>query len=392
MVADKPLISRESPALRRHILAVTENWVYPQVVGVPSVNSAVFCRATANLAAFPPGSAKLLASPPPRHQLLGVPWFLNALAGRAGWRDAGAELWARCWRPDLLHAHFGTRAWESLRLRRRLDVPMVTSFYGFDAWMMPVQHPVWLDHYRELFAEGSVFLVEGAAMRQRLIALGCPPEKIRIHRIGVDLTTLPYSGRDFSTGLRILMMGRFVEKKGLVDGLRACAFARARNVDLDVTVIGDAAPQSETGQRIKAELHELARQPGLAGRVTFAGLIPLDQARAALKTHNVLLCPSRHAADGDAEGGFPVVITEAMASGLFCIGTRHCDIPEIIRDHQTGRLCDEADTTAMGEILRSSPEDPATLVQLTKAGRRHVEAEFSLQLQMERLRAIYAQI
>ena len=57
-----------------------------------------------------------------------------------------------------------------------------------------------------------------------------------------------------------------------------------------------------------------------------------------ISRHNVLICPSKHAPDGDAEGGLPFVITEAMALGLLCIGSRHCDIPEAVIDQVTGYL------------------------------------------------------
>src|SRR5262249_31069615 len=148
--------------------------------------------------------------------------------------------------------------------------------------------------------------------------------------------SLEFRAPFFSHGLKVAMVGRYTEKKGLPDGLRACALARRQGVEVDITVIGDAHASDADGQRIKAELHAIAKNSELKGCVRFAGFLALDKMRAALREHNVFLCPSKRAADGDAEGGSPVVLTEAMALGLLCIGTRHCDIPELIRDGDTG--------------------------------------------------------
>jgi colanic acid/amylovoran biosynthesis glycosyltransferase len=300
-----------------------------------------------------------------------------------------AALKLRAWSPQIVHAHFGTRGWESMTMKRWLKVPLVTSFYGYDAWLLPKSQPVWRERYHELFAEGDVFLVEGPAMATRLVELGCPKEKISIQRIGVNLDSLPFEAKQFSGDLKIVMVGRFVEKKGFIDGLRACAVARSRGVGLSVTIVGDSYADDPVGKQIKRELEEIANRPELAGAVHFAGFLPLDQTRNVLRTHNVLVCPSRHAANGDAEGGSPVALTEAMALGLLCIGTRHCDIPEIILDNQTGYLCEEGNFTAIADILTALGKDSNRLALLTRAGRKHVEEKFSLLIQLNGLHAVY---
>src|SRR5207249_4497939 len=107
------------------------------------------------------------------------------------------------------------------------------------------------------------------------------------------------------------MMARFTEKKGLVDGLRACAEARRRGADFTVTIVGDAISGDEAGARIKAELHQIASVPELKDRMQFAGFVPAAKSRELMRQHDIYLCPSKHARDGDAEGGSPVSLTEA---------------------------------------------------------------------------------
>lgn len=373
-------------------LHLTTNWIYPQIVAVPETETRVLCRRTDHPEAFPLPRSHLRVCPPPSRVAFGVPRFIDRVARRLGRADIIAEWRLRRWRPHLVHAHFGTHGWEMLPLCRRLRLPLATAFYGYDAWMMPVIDPGWHERYRELFSLGAIFLVEGGAMRRRLAALGCPDHKIRVHRIGVNLDALPFAHRSFRAPLNVVMIGRFVEKKGLVDGLTACALAGAAGARLRVTIIGDALSGDARGGAIKKELTALSRTPALDGRVRFTGFLTPEQTKAEMASQDIFLCPSRHSSDGDAEGGSPVVLTEAMAMGLCCIGTEHCDIPELIRDGATGRLCPERNVAALGDALRAAAAEPAALADITVAARTFVEQEFSLDRQLQRLGAIYRDV
>lgn len=367
-------------------LKLTENWIYPQVISIPDTFGRVLCERINDPHKFPLKRSALIVDPPSWNSGFGIPRSLNAAAGRLGWKSSVATLKIAAWRPDVVHAHFGTCGWRSLNLSRRLRLPLVTSFYGYDAWQLPQNKPFWLPRYEELFACGESFLVEGPAMRKRLIELGCPEHKILVHRIGVDLAQLQYQPRDFSQGLKVIMVGRFVEKKGLVDGLKACALAKSRGVNLSVTIVGDATDRA--GREIKESLQTVANGPELSEAVKFAGFIPVEEIHPLIQRHNVFISPSQHASNGDAEGGSPVVLTEAMALGLLCIGTRHCDIPEVV-DERTGYLCDESDVQGISQILWEVARVPKRLEELTRAGRTHVEKHFSQATQLKRARLNY---
>jgi colanic acid/amylovoran biosynthesis glycosyltransferase len=187
------------------------------------------------------------------------------------------------------------------------------------------------------------------------------------------------------------MVGRFVEKKGFADGLNACLAARSSGVDLKVTVIGDHGLNDKAGCQIKDSLLTLASEPGLSGRVAFTGFLPIAKTREMIRQHQILLCPSKHAANGDAEGGYPVVLAEAMAQGLVCIGTNHCDIPEVIIQGQTGYLCGEGDISGMADVL-CAVSQRRNAMSLAMQGRKHIETYFSLSTQLQDLRRIYGSL
>jgi colanic acid/amylovoran biosynthesis glycosyltransferase len=303
----------------------------------------------------------------------------------------------------LLHAHFGTQGVHLLRLRRRLGVPLITTFYGYDAGSIP-SLPGWRGWYRRLFAEGDRFLVEGSAFRQRLLELGCPPEKATVQHLGVDLTAIPFQPRQPPAPgepVRVLMAASFREKKGHEFALRAVSLALQRSgvrrqasgkslsdshltLDcsrLELVLIGDG----ELRPRIEALIKEL----GLVDSVVLLGSRPhAEFLQEALRCH-LFLAPSVTAADGDTEGGAPVGVIEASATGMQVVASRHADIPEVVRHGESGWLAPERDVEALAKHLIGLIEHPERWPEMGERGRKHIEAEYNLRTQAWRLDDIY---
>jgi colanic acid/amylovoran biosynthesis glycosyltransferase len=166
--------------------------------------------------------------------------------------------------------------------------------------------------------------------------------------------------------------------------------ARAQGAKLKVTIVGDAIPGDVAGQRIKTELLALANDPLFAGAVTFTGFVTPAELNRLFSVCNVFLSPSRHADNGDAEGGSPVALTQAMAAGLLCIGTRHCDIPEVVVNGKTGFLTDERDVAGLAEILLGAAGKLRDYGTMTAEGRKHVEQTFDIRGQQARLADLYS--
>ena len=371
-------------------LPISENWIYPQIVGVSGIEPAVLCDGVSNTELFPLHSAPVFLDPPPWKRAAGLPRLINSIGFRLGREQLIASREIARWQPRLVHAHFGSTGWSTRSLARRVGAPLITSFYGMDAWLLPEQNAFWRTRFVELFRDGDLFLVEGPAMRERLVVLGCPRAKIRIARLGVAVDELSFRERTFAAPLHVIMVARFVAKKGMPDGLRACVAARQAGVDLRVTIIGAASDPA--GEIIGNELRQIAGSRELAGRVEFTGFQTPTRTRELMDGADVFLCPSQHSPDGDAEGGSPLSLTQAMAMGLLCIGTRHCDIPEVIRDRETGLLCESRDVPALADLITSAAGEPQAVQAMCRNGRAHIEARFSSAAMTAGLAELYAEV
>ena len=282
---------------------------------------------------------------------------------------------------DIVHCHFGLTGRTAAFLREigAIHGRVVVNFHGVDASACLDQDP---NLYRHLFRAGELFLPVSAHLGRRLVHHGCDPDRVRVHHLGVDLTRFPFRQRqpDRTQPLAVLTVARLVDKKGVAYGLRAVAQAVAAGTAIRYVVVGDGP--------LRASLESLARELGIADRVTFCGWKTQDEIVTLMDEMDVLLFPSITGANGDQEGS-PVVLKEAMATGLAVVATRHAGVDEIVEHGVSGLLADERDVGGLAEALCVLARDPAVCARLSAAGRAKMAAEFDVHSLNRRLQQHY---
>ncbi len=274
-------------------------------------------------------------------------------------------------RYDVIHCHFGPYGQWGAALRNMglLSGRLVTTFHGYD--MNRYVRDSGPDVYRRLFADGDLFMPISHFWRERLIELGCDPDRTVVHRMGVDCDSFTFSEREPPRDgrLRVLTVGRLVEKKGVEYAIRAVARIASRHPGVEHTIIGDGP--------LHTPLSALVRELGMEDRVRMVGSKQREEVIAAMERSHVLLAPSVTASDGDQEG-IPVVLMEAMATGLPVLSTRHTGIPELVEDGVTGFLVEERDVEGLAEKLTRVAEDREAYSRVAVAGRQRVQEEFGI--------------
>jgi colanic acid/amylovoran biosynthesis glycosyltransferase len=149
-------------------------------------------------------------------------WFYYGILKRMSGRNLYFERILKKRNARLLHAHFGHNGVQALKVKKKVKIPLVTTFYGADISKKEMIELL-KKQYKKLFARGEMFLVEGEHMKSTLHGLGCPLEKIHIQRIAVPVETIPFKERKpkGKKTIQILFCGRFTEKKGLIYALEA---------------------------------------------------------------------------------------------------------------------------------------------------------------------------
>ncbi len=293
----------------------------------------------------------------------------------------------RAIRPALIHAHFEESGLAALPLARNLDLPLITTFHGYDATATAptsgargMIHQVYAHQRRRLQREGSLFVAVSEFIRQKLIARGYPADRTVTVPIGVDVDLFDEREQQ-PTASRVLFVGRMVEKKGVTYLLRAMAKVARLHPEAHLVLIGNGP--------LMPELIEEAAALDLRN-VTFTGARDPESVRREMGLASMLVAPSVTAASGDSEG-LPMVVCEAQAMGVPVVGTHHAGIPEIIRHGQNGLLVPERSVDQLARSISTLLSRPDLCRQMGLAARAHVCLNFNLRLQNARLEDLYAQ-
>lgn len=290
---------------------------------------------------------------------------------------------------DLLHAHFGVEGLYALPFALRHRLPLVTTFWGFDATMkrsklLSSRKPAWIRYalLRErLRRRGTLFIAVSEFIRSRLIQSGFPADRTIVHHNGVDVTAFAPAEHQAEEPT-ILSVGRLVEKKGMEYLIQAFARIAGEVPEVRLEIAGDGP--------LRPSLERLASDSGVSARVTFRGSLSHREVATSMQKAGVVCQPSVTAADGDAEG-LTTTVLEAAATAKPLIGTRHSGIPEVVVDGTTGFLVAERDAAALADRLLLLLQNAELRRRMGEAGRRRVEEHFDLRKQAKRLEEIYGE-
>ena len=365
----------------------TGSWIYSQLCNVKKFDSLVIATRKQNLDVFPWHDAYFLSD---RSAI--TRFFQRAYAKRTDFYYPYFYRILKNRKPALLQSHFGNRGYYDLKLKEKLGIPQVTTFYGHDASMMP-QDQKWRSRYKELFARCECFLAEGGHMKKTLVELGCTESKVLVQRLGVDLEMIPFIPRTLESDrkIRILMASTFRDKKGITCGLDAFSNISSSYKNVELTLIGDAG-RSQREVEYKKEIMRVIDARHLHNRINNLGFLAYPEFIEESKKHDIFLAPSMRGADGETEGGAPVTLIEMSAFGMPIVSTFHCDIPEVILDGESGFLVPEKDTDALSERLEYLITHPEKWEDMGRAGRKHIEQEYDARKQGLKLEKIYADI
>jgi glycosyltransferase involved in cell wall biosynthesis len=259
---------------------------------------------------------------------------------------------------DGVHGYFAHRPADvAARAARALGVRFSFSVHALDARKVPTTELA--DRARA--AAGVVACNTDVARH-----VDVPGARVRLLSHGVELGRFaprphpPGDGR-----LRILAVGRLVEKKGFPTLLDAVALLE---VPAHLRLVG-AGPE-------RSRLDGAVDRLGIADRVELVGRrshadLPADYAWA-----DVVAVPSVVDPDGDRDG-LPNVALEAMACARPLVASDVAALGDTVRAAASGSVVPPGDARALADALTTST-DPRLRADRGDAGRRHVQRHFEL--------------
>lgn len=279
-------------------------------------------------------------------------------------------------RTDHFRAHFlDSEAISAHWIGRLLDAP-----YSVTAHTLKTRFPARL---LRRVAEGASFCA-GISMEAHDLITTLAPDQSNVHLIrnGIRIPEPPSSSRSPSPPIRLLAVGRLIEKKGFNILLEACSLLQTWLRPARCTIIGDGPLRSA----LDAHIH----QQGLSRHVTLAGPQPNDDVLRAIRQHDVLVMPSRPTPTGQRDG-IPTVLIEAMAHGTSVVASAFAGIPELVDHGVTGRLVPPNNPRALARALATTMDRPAHAARMRQQGRERIVRDFNLAREVGRLHCLMRQ-
>ena len=248
-------------------------------------------------------------------------------------------------------------------------LPWSFSAHAKDIWTSPdweISEKLSSQHHGAAF--GATCTAFGA---RHLRQMSDDPARIDLIYHGLDLTRFPKppqrQWRQAQDPLKLMSVGRLVEKKGFDRLISALALLPA---ELDWHWI-----QSGGGD-LGSQLQDMARQAGIAQRITWRGACDQPEVIAEMRASDLFVLPSRVAADGDRDG-LPNVLMEAASQLLPILSTPVSAIPEFITSGTHGLLSKD-DPKALSAAIQSLAQDPQQAATMAEAALQRLRRDFGM--------------
>jgi N-acetyl-alpha-D-glucosaminyl L-malate synthase BshA len=272
---------------------------------------------------------------------------------------------------EILHCHYAiphaTSAWIAREMLRQQheDVKVITTLHGTDITLVG-QDPSF-NAITKFSIEKSDRLtaVSEFLRRETYSAFGCTSCDVKVINNFIDPAVY---NRERYASLRdqfgrthpvLMHISNFRRVKRVRDVVGI--FARV-NAELPsrLIMVGDGP------DRVAAE--DETRRLGVETSVSFLGKI--DNVAPLLATADLFLLPTE-------SESFGLSALEALASGVPVIGTRAGGLPEVVRDGETGFLCEVGDVEGMARIALELLLDPERWQAMSTLGAADARARFS---------------
>jgi colanic acid/amylovoran biosynthesis glycosyltransferase len=356
--------------------------IYRQLTSLHRYSTFVMTKARQNPDRFPFDDVELIPKPwpnPIRHGWMKFVMRKPPIVYRGEYQMLSSLLERRG--ADLMHIYFGHTGVHLMPFIQRWDKPCIVSFHGADvALKRDIRN--YEDKLKSLFQAVPLVLARCQSLADRLVELGCPPERLRINRTGLPLHEFPYVARQAPVNgrWRLLQACRLIPKKGVATTLCAFAIFQKEFPRAELVIAGKGP--------LQGHLEELASELGIASKVHFRGFVTQDELRELYADSHLFVHPSETPPDQNQEG-VPNSVVEAMATGLAVVGTRHGGIPEAVVHGRGGLLVEERDFEALASALKEIARSRSAFREMGVLANEHVTANFEQSAQIAQLERYY---
>lgn len=285
---------------------------------------------------------------------------------------------------DVIHIQFGTNK-HPLDIMKKigyLKSRLIVSFHGHDLYF-PINNRIPNNGYYERLFEAADHLITNTPfLREKLLAINAPEEKITIIPVPVN-TSIFYPNRviDKNEKIRLVTVGRLDELKGQKYGIQAVNILLKKGYSIEYLIAG--AGDNE------GNLRNLINELAISRNVFLKGKISPGEVSQLLQSSDIFLMTSVINSEGMEESQ-GLVTAEAQACGLPVVAFDSGGIKYTLVDGKTGFLCNQKDIGAYAGKLEILINDEKLRIRMGERAVSFVEENYSENSVLHKWSQIYS--
>ncbi|HEX2729067.1 MAG TPA: glycosyltransferase family 4 protein [Rubrobacteraceae bacterium] len=290
-------------------------------------------------------------------------------------------------RPDFIYERASLYSTAGIQLARALERPLILELNSPLAVEQAAYRTTNLGGLaakaeRWILARADAVVAVSAPLREYALSLGAPPDRVHVIPNGVnpelfhpEADILMPEGRDLGDGPVLGFVGGLRPWHG-VEVLPALVERLAgRYPDIRLVIVGDGP--------LRGELERDGRERGLERNVVFTGALPHEEIPAWVRRFDVALAPY-HRPKHDFYFS-PLKIFEYMACGVPVVAAGLGQIPDIVRDGETGLLYAPDEPGGLLAACERLLDNPDLSGRLGRAAAKEILARYTWDRNAERV-------
>ncbi|GAA1793750.1 glycosyltransferase family 1 protein [Planosporangium flavigriseum] len=293
--------------------------------------------------------------------------------------------------PDVVHAHFWMSGLAALTATSSSRIPVVVTYHALGSikrrylGSKDTSPDTRLGLERELGHLADRVIAQCAEEVEELGKMGIPRGSIQVVPSGVNTEWFTPTGprKEHSAGgrLRILSVGRMVERKGFADLIQALYLVP----EAELVLLGGPPPDQLDREPMVGQLRRLASKRGVADRVRILGQVPREDMPAWYRSADVVACAPWYEP-------FGLTPLEAMACGVPVIAYAVGGLAESVIDGVTGILVPPRDIRRLAAALRSVLGDEVRRMSYASAAVDRVRSRYTWERTAADVERVYASV
>lgn len=237
-----------------------------------------------------------------------------------------------------------------------------------------------------LLRQADRIFVQTELERQAVLGQDVKEERVILQGLGVDPVECTGGSRQRANDrwalptdgpLRLGHLANLSEEKGTVDLLRAVTMLHERGVRFTLLLAGPSMPNFK---RAWEQLPAAVRS-----QVHLLGILKDEEKPDFFASLDVFVLPSR-------SDSFGLVLLEAWANGMPCVGYRAGGIAEVIRHEEDGYLAPCGDIKALADYLEELLTDDEQRTTLGKHGQVKVLKDYRWEEKLALVQRVYQSV